>query len=87
MKNYIVAALTATVAATLSGGVLAADDAEWNYNLSPYIWFAGSSGEVSSIPGLPPIPFDLSAKNAFDDSEFVYNAKNDGLALGLTWKF
>ena len=72
MKNYIVAALTAAVAATLSGGVLAASDAEWNYNLSPYIWFAGSSGEVSSIPGQPAIPFDLSAEDALKDNEASY---------------
>ena len=65
MKNYIVAAL----AATLSGGVLAAGDAEWNYNLSPYIWFAGMEGDVSPLRNLPPTELDMSAADALDDTE------------------
>ena len=54
---------------------------EWDYRLSPYGWFAGSKGEVSSIDGFPPAPFDVTSKDAFDDNEvaltFIFEAKKN----------
>lgn len=87
MKNYIATLL----ALTLSGTAVAAGESDWNYNLSPYIWLSGSSGEVSSIPGQPAIPFDLSAKDAVEDNEvsymLVFQGKKDkhGFLLDLIY--
>ena len=45
----------------------AADD--WHFRLSPYLWFAGVKGDVSTIPGQPSAPIDVSASDALDDTE------------------
>lgn len=45
-----------------------ADD-KWAFELSPYAWFAGAKGDVSTIPGSPVVPINISAKDAFDDTE------------------
>jgi len=45
-----------------------ADD-EWAFELSPYAWFAGAKGDVSTLPGSPVVPINISAKDAFDDTE------------------
>lgn len=51
---------------------LAGSDHGWQYKLSPYAWFAGAKGEVTSIDGLPAVPFKLSSKEAFEDNEASY---------------
>jgi len=47
--------------------VQAEDD--WNYKLTPYIWLAGLKGTVSTIPGAPSVPIDVSPSDAVNDTE------------------
>jgi len=44
-----------------------ADD--WLFRLTPYLWFAGVKGDLSTVPGLPTAPIDVSSGDAFDDTE------------------
>ncbi len=44
-----------------------ADD--WHFRLTPYLWFAGVKGHLSTIPGQPTAPIDVSASDALDDTE------------------
>jgi len=48
--------------------VFAADD-EWQFMLTPYIWFAGMEGDVSTVPGAPVVPVELSASDALSDTQ------------------
>lgn len=41
----------------------------WKFSLSPYAWLAGIKGDVSTIPGLPVVPIDVSASDALSDLE------------------
>lgn len=54
-----------------------ADD--WRFRLTPYLWFAGVKGDLSSIPGLPTARIDVSASDALDDAEesfmLIFEAK------------
>ncbi|WP_424969067.1 hypothetical protein [Dinoroseobacter sp. S76] len=50
----------------------AAQEAEtWRYQLSPYLWGAGLSGEAGVIPGAPPVDVDLSFRDILDDLEIA----------------
>ncbi|MBW7469852.1 hypothetical protein [Marinobacter sp. F4218] len=40
--------------------------------LTPYLWFAGVEGNVSSRPGAPTVPIDISASDALEDNEASY---------------
>lgn len=42
---------------------------EWKFKLSPYIWFAGLEGDVGPLKGVPPSHVDISASDAFSDTE------------------
>ena len=57
----------------LLGLLLGADPAfaeeNWQFRLSPYIWFAGLKGDVSTIPGAPSVPIDISPSDALQDTE------------------
>ena len=55
--------------ATLAYSSAALADDKWQFSLTPYIWFAGLKGDVSTIPGAPVAPIDVSPKEAFDDTE------------------
>jgi len=58
--------------------VFAADD-DWKYMLTPYIWFAGIKGDVSTVEGLPTVPIELSASDALSDTQasfmLIFEAK------------
>ena len=41
----------------------------WQFRLSPYLWFAGLKGDVGTIPNLPPASIDISASDALQDTE------------------
>ncbi|MEM1078722.1 MAG: hypothetical protein AAGI09_09370 [Pseudomonadota bacterium] len=43
----------------------------WRYQISPYLWGAGLSGEAGVIPGAPPVDVDLSFKDILDDLEIA----------------
>lgn len=56
---------------TLFSRTLYAEE-EWNYRLSPYIWFAGSKGDVGPLKNLPPVYVDISASDALKDTELSF---------------
>lgn len=61
-------AVLATLSPTLPA--LAAEGNEaWQFRLTPYLWFAGLDGDISTIPGAPAAPIDISASDALDDTE------------------
>ena len=51
---------------------MAVADEGWTFNLSPYLWFAGVKGDVSTVPGSPEVPVDVSPSDAIDDTEAGY---------------
>ena len=67
-KLMAVAALTAI----LSNSALASE--EWQFTLTPYLWFAGLKGDLAAAPPLPAAPVDISAKDALDDNETSFMA-------------
>ena len=52
---------------------------QWNFRLSPYIWFAGSKGDVGPLKNLPPVDIDISPSDALSDTEssfmLIFDAK------------
>ena len=48
---------------------LAAAESEWEFRLTPYLWFAGVDGDVSTLPGQPVSPIKMSASDALKDTE------------------
>jgi hypothetical protein len=49
--------------------LLAQAEGDWDFRLSPYMWFAGLKGTVSTIPGAPAAPVDVSSSDALSDTE------------------
>jgi len=44
---------------------------DWKFSVSPYFWAAGISGTTSSLSGLPPVEFDESFSDIWDDLQFA----------------
>ncbi len=44
-------------------------EGDWNFKLSPYLWFAGVKGTVSTIPGAPAVPIEVTSSDALSDTE------------------
>lgn len=42
---------------------------DWQFRLTPYLWFAGLKGDVATIPGSPTVPIDVSPSQAIEDTE------------------
>lgn len=61
-----------TVALLLPAVSAAADD--WQFKLTPYLWFAGVKGDVSTIPGSPVAPIEVSASDALSDTQSSFMA-------------
>jgi hypothetical protein len=55
------------LAVLLSASVHADDD--WNFLVSPYLWFAGAKGDLSAIPGAPATSINVSPTNALKGTE------------------
>ena len=49
--------------------MLAQAEGNWDFRLTPYIWFAGVEGTASTIPGAPAVPIEVSSSDALSDSE------------------
>jgi len=46
---------------------------QWAFRITPYLWFAGIKGDVSTIPGAPVTPIEVSASDALKDTQaYVY---------------
>lgn len=52
----------------MSQQVVAAENG-WKFKLTPYLWFAGVDGDVSTIPGAPTVPVKISPSDAISDTE------------------
>ena len=44
-------------------------DETWDFTLTPYLWFAGIEGNVSTVPGFPVAPLKVSPREALEDTE------------------
>ena len=49
-----------------------AGDNQWEFALTPYLWFAGLKGNVATIPPLPAAPIDVSSQDALEDTKIAY---------------
>lgn len=51
----------------------------WEFRLTPYAWFAGVEGNVSTLPGAPVAPIKVSPSDALKDSQvsamLIFEAK------------
>ena len=47
-------------------------DEPWEFRIVPYLWFAGIKGDVSTIPGAPVTPVEVSASDALSDTQAAY---------------
>jgi len=45
---------------------------QWAFRITPYLWFAGIKGDVSTIPGAPVTPIEVSASDALKDTQAAY---------------
>ena len=66
-------------------------EGDWNFKLSPYLWFAGVKGTVSTIPGAPSVPIEVSPSDALSDTEaslmLLFEAKKNrhGVLINLLY--
>ena len=44
-------------------------EGDWDYRLTPYMWFAGVEGDASTIPGAPVAPIKVTSSDALSDLE------------------
>jgi hypothetical protein len=44
----------------------------WEFRITPYFWFAGIKGDVSTISGAPVAPVEVSAGDALRDTQAAY---------------
>ncbi|WP_156953419.1 hypothetical protein [Afifella pfennigii] len=44
---------------------------DWEFQVTPYAWLSGLSGDVGTIPGLPAGSVDLSFGDILDDLDFA----------------
>jgi len=58
--------------ATLLAPATASAADEWQFQIVPYLWFAGVKGEGSTIPGAPVAPIDIPASQATEDLEAAF---------------
>jgi hypothetical protein len=68
MKNFTPLVCCLALAPVLMPATASAGD-EWQFRITPYLWFAGVKGEASTIPGAPVAPIDVSSSQALEDTE------------------
>ena len=82
--------LALTILGMLLPGPALADD-NWQFRLTPYVWFAGIKGDVGTIPPLPTVPIDVSPSDAVKDTEggfmFMLDAKKQGQGFTLDFLY
>ena len=70
---------------------LAVAASDWQFRLTPYLWFAGLEGELTPVEGLPSVPVDVSSSQALEDTEtgvmvmFDSRRGNHGLYLDFIY--
>ncbi len=65
----IIRILGAIVLLSLFIPATASAEDEWQFRITPYLWFAGIKGEASTIPGYPVAPIDVSSNQALQDTQ------------------
>jgi hypothetical protein len=62
-----------TVSAVLLGALAAspAAAADWEFQLTPYLWATGLQGEIGVFPRLPPVTVDVSFSDILDQLTFA----------------
>ena len=74
---------TAVVCLALASVGAQAD--EWEYRLTPYLWFAGLEGDAATIPGLPTAPIKVTPSQALEGLEagfmLMFDARKGGNGL------
>jgi hypothetical protein len=45
---------------------------KWEFQIVPYLWFAGIKGDASTIPGAPVAPIEVTPKQALEDTKASY---------------
>ena len=72
-RKLLFAVATAAALAGNAPGVSAEEQSSsgWKFNVSPYLWAAGISGTVGTLPGLPAADIDASFSDIWDDLQFA----------------
>lgn len=70
MKNRVLSFFVLAIqgTSTMASAQLADN---WEFQVTPYAWLSGLSGEVGTIPGLPSGSVDLSFGDILDDLDFA----------------
>jgi hypothetical protein len=79
-EKFLRSAVAIGVAANLAAQPVLAQS-EWEFNITPYAWFAGLEGDLGTVPGFPSQPVDLSFGDILDDLEygaFLYASARNG---------
>ena len=67
--------------ATVIAGTQADAQSGWEFNVTPYAWMSGLSGDLGTVPGLPSQPVDLSFGDILDDLDyglFLFSSARNG---------
>lgn len=67
MKNVILFS-----AILMLSPAIANAEGDWDFRLTPYLWFAGVKGDVSTLPGSPVLPIEVSPSDALNDSQVSF---------------
>ncbi|SDE71871.1 hypothetical protein [Ruegeria marina] len=69
--KFVIQSVVASVGLTMAfAGTQAAAQSDWEFNITPYAWMSGLSGDLGTVPGLPSQPVDLSFGDIFDDLDY-----------------
>jgi hypothetical protein len=70
VRTAVAACLALTVSASGPKAQEAATDSSWSFRVSPYVWFAGLSGDVAAFPSLPPVEVDAAFRDIFKNLDW-----------------
>ena len=65
MKAFLTILLLMSTSMTYAEG-------SWDFKLTPYAWFAGVEGNVSTLSGAPVAPIKVSPSDALKDSQVSF---------------
>ncbi|MFK7879673.1 hypothetical protein [Roseobacter sp.] len=81
--------LTAAAISASGASLLAQSAQEWEYQITPYLWGAGQTGQVQYGPGVPPVDIDLSFSDILENLDLagmIIFSANKG-RYGLTFDY
>lgn len=71
-RNLRPAALALGMAIVGGAPALAQDERGWNFQITPYVWGSGVSGELTPLAGGPTLDFDESLSDVLDDLDGAF---------------